>query len=110
MLMEYCRQAAMDFLPLLERFGNAPVLAVGGAVVGLLFGFFAQRSSFCLRAAVVEFWRHEPGERLAVWLLTFSAAVVGVQAMQLAGVVDLGNTRQLSARGSFSGADRKSVV
>lgn len=104
MLMEYCRQAAMDFLPLLERFGNAPVLAVGGAVVGLLFGFFAQRSSFCLRAAVVEFWRHEPGERLAVWLLTFSAAVVGVQAMQLAGVVDLGNTRQLSARGSFSGA------
>lgn len=94
----------MDLLPLLERFGEPALLAGGGVLVGLLFGFFAQRSRFCLRAAVIEFARGHPGEKLAVWLLAFSAAVVSVQALWLAGWIDVGNTRQLATRGSLSGA------
>lgn len=94
----------MDIASLVETVGEAKLLAAGGAVIGLLFGFFAQRSSFCLRAAVVEFWRGQPGEKLAVWLLTFSAAVVGVQALILGGLVDVSTARQLAARGSISGA------
>lgn len=94
----------MDLPSLLDRLGEPAVLATGGGVVGLLFGFFAQRSAFCLRAAVIEFARGRPGERLAVWLLAFSAAVVTVQALVLAGWIDLGGTRQLAARGSLSGA------
>jgi len=53
---------------------------------------------------VIEFARGQPGEKLAVWLLAFAAAVVGVQALWLAGWIDVGNTRQLAARGSLSGA------
>lgn len=68
----------MDLSPLMERFGEPTLLGSGGLLIGLLFGFFAQRSRFCLRAAVVEFWRGQRGERLTVWLLAFSAAVVGV--------------------------------
>lgn len=94
----------MDLLPLLERLGEQPLLAAGGAAIGLLFGFFAQRSSFCLRAAVIEFARGQPGEKLAVWLLAFSAAVVAVQAMLLAGWIDVSGARQLASRGSLSGA------
>jgi len=94
----------MDLPSLLERLGEPAVLAAGGAVVGLLFGFFAQRSAFCLRAAVIEFARGRPGERLSVWLLAFSAAVVTVQALVLAGAIDVSGTRQLAARGSLSGA------
>lgn len=94
----------MDLSSLLERLGEPAVLSIGGAVVGLLFGFFAQRSSFCLRSAVIEFARAHPGEKLAVWLLTFSAAVVTVQALVLAGAIDVSGTRQLAARGSMSGA------
>lgn len=94
----------MDLLPLVERLGEPALLAAGGAVVGLLFGFFAQRSSFCLRAAVIEFARGTPGEKLAVWLLAFSAAVVTLQVALLAGWVDISGTRQLAARGSLSGA------
>ncbi len=94
----------MDLSSLVERLGEAPLLAAGGAVVGLAFGFFAQRSSFCLRAAVIEFWRRQAGEKLAIWLLTFSAAVVSVQALVLAGWIDVGNARQLASRGSLSGA------
>ena len=92
----------LDFL--IERMGDAHLLMGGGALVGLLFGFFAQRSSFCLRAAVTEFWRRDTGEKLAVWLLAFSTAVVGVQLLQWTGRIDLGNARQLAARGSLSGA------
>ncbi|WP_257645640.1 hypothetical protein [Ottowia beijingensis] len=33
-----------------ETYGTASVLAVGGAFIGVLFGFFAQRSRFaCAR-------------------------------------------------------------
>ena len=87
-----------------EQYGTAATLAVGGAVIGALFGFFAQRSRFCLRAAVVEFWRGQFGEKLSVWLLAFSTAVVVVQALILAGLLDVSQARQLATRGSLSGA------
>ena len=94
----------MDWTGWIERFGEPTVLAVGGLLTGLAFGFFAQRSKFCLRAAVIEFWHGKFGEKLAVWLLAFSTAVVGVQLMVLLGGLDLSSARQLAARGSLSGA------
>lgn len=51
-------------------------MAAGGALIGFLFGFFAQRSRFCLRAAVIEFWHGRFGEKLSIWLLAFSSAVI----------------------------------
>jgi uncharacterized membrane protein YedE/YeeE len=88
----------------IETWGEGTVLAVGGIVIGALFGFLAQRSRFCLRSAVIEFWHGHFGEKLAVWLLTFSAAVVGVQSLILLGALDVGSARQLASRGSLSGA------
>lgn len=88
----------------LETYGNPAVLATGGALIGGLFGLFAQRSRFCLRAAVIEFWHHRFGDKLTVWLLAFSAAVISVQVMALMGWLDTSNARQISATGSISGA------
>jgi uncharacterized membrane protein YedE/YeeE len=89
---------------LLEQYGDSTVLALGGAVVGMGFGYFAQRSKFCLRAAVVEFGHRQFGEKLAVWLLAFSTAVVAVQLLILLHGLDISTARQISARGSLSGA------
>ena len=94
----------MNLATILEQYGDGPILATGGALIGALFGFTAQRSRFCLRAAVIEFWHRQLGEKLAVWLLAFSSAVVGVQALILLGALDVSNARQLAARGSLSGA------
>ena len=94
----------MNFTPFNETYGEPFVLAVGGLLVGLLFGFFAQRSRFCLRAAVVEFWRGQYGEKLSVWLLTFSAAVIAIQGLIVLGDLDVSTARQLATRGSLSGA------
>jgi uncharacterized membrane protein YedE/YeeE len=89
---------------ILERCGDGLVLAIGGAVIGGLFGFFAQRSRFCLRAAVIEFWHRSFGEKLSVWLLAFGSAVVTVQVLLLTGYLDISTARQISARGRLSGA------
>lgn len=94
----------MDITSLLERYGDSTLLAIGGLVIGSLFGFFAQRSKFCLRAAVVEFWHRKFGEKLSVWLLAFSAAVVAVQLLILLHGLDVSTARQLASRGSLSGA------
>jgi len=89
---------------LIQTYGEGVVLAAGGALVGILFGFFAQRSRFCLRAAVIDFWHMRFGEKLSIWLLTFSSAVVAVQLMVLMGFLETNNARQISAMGSLSGA------
>lgn len=94
----------MFFETLIERLGEPWTLALSGAAVGLAFGFFAQRSRFCLRSAVIEFARRQMGGKLTVWLFAFATAVVATQALALLGAFDASNARQIAARGSLSGA------
>lgn len=98
----------MDHLSLItdvtDRLGEGRVAALIGLAVGLMFGAAAQRSAFCLRAATVEFARRQAGPRMAVWLLTFSSAVVWVQAARMAGLFDSRDARMMAVTGSISGA------
>ena len=94
----------MDFEFLIDRFGEAGTTALGGLVLGILFGAFAQRSQFCLRAAVIEFWHGKIGKKVAIWLLTFSAAVAGTQALISTSELDITDSRMLASYGSLSGA------
>jgi uncharacterized protein len=88
---------------LIDRWGEPALLATGGLALGLAFGFFAQRSRFCFRAAAIEVGRGVPGEKLAVWLLAFAVAVTGVQALALAGGLDVKAVRQIASQASLSG-------
>ena len=94
----------MNFASMIESYGEKTVLAVGGIIIGAMFGFFAQRSKFCLRSAVLEFWHWKFGEKIAVWLLTISSAVIGVQGLILTKHLDVGVARQIATTGSISGA------
>lgn len=89
---------------LVEQLSTDELSALIGIFVGLLFGAFAQQSRFCLRAACVEFWRGQIGPKFAIWLLTFSAALLGTQIFIGQGLIDTGSIRQLNAIGSMSGA------
>ena len=80
-----------------EWLGEDRGLALGGLLIGAVFGFFAQRSQFCLRAAVVEVARAQFGPKLAVWLLAFAAAIILTQSLLLAGQFDTSNVRQLAS-------------
>ena len=94
----------MNLTNLIETFGDHSVLAMGGALIGLFFGFFAQRSKFCARAAVIECCEGTWGSRLAVWLLGFAVAILVVQAIVVVGFLKPESSRHLGAPGSISGA------
>ena len=94
----------MDLVNLVERIGEAPTAALFGLLTGIVFGVAAQRSRFCLRAATVEFARGEMGDKVAVWLLTFSTALVWVQSAQLLGLMQSADARMMAVPGSWSGA------
>lgn len=94
----------MDLSIVTEWIGDLPTAALAGLLVGIFFGVAAQRSAFCLRAATVEFARGTLGPRMAVWLLTFSSAVIWVQVARVNGWLDPQAARMLSVTGSISGA------
>ncbi|MFZ2266755.1 MAG: YeeE/YedE family protein [Azonexus sp.] len=94
----------MDTSSLLEFFGEKTSIALSGLLIGLCFGFFAQRSRFCLRSAVIEFWNRQGTAKLAVWLFAFSSAIAATQLFVSAGWLDVSQARQLAASGSLSGA------
>ncbi len=87
-----------------ESVGDGQAAALGGLAIGALYGVAAQRSRFCLRAAIVEFWRGALGPRLAVWLLAFSTALFWVQGGVLLERIDLSEARWVASTGSISGA------
>jgi uncharacterized membrane protein YedE/YeeE len=89
---------------LIDLAGVATVLTAGGLLIGMLFGACAQLSKFCLRSAVIEFSTGVLGSKVAIWLLTFSAAVAATQAVIALGILDVTGARQLAARGSISGS------
>lgn len=94
----------MDLITLVEQIGEAPTAALFGALTGAVFGVSAQRSRFCLRAATVEFARGRMQDSVAVWLLTFSTALVWVQGAQMLGLMDASSARMMAVPGSWSGA------
>ena len=94
----------MDLSGLTELIGEKMTIALTGLVVGTLFGIFAQRSRFCLRSAVVEFWNRQGTAKEAVWLFAFSAAIISTQLFISLNWLDVSQARQISAAGSLSGA------
>src|SRR6056297_1495983 len=89
---------------LIDTYGDGAVLAMAGALVGVIFGAAAQHSRFCLRAATIEVAERGLGPRLSIWIIAFSAGVLSVQGAIASGVLDVSQSRQLAATGSLSGA------
>ena len=94
----------MELSSITEWLGEKTTVVFAGLLIGMLFGFFAQRSRFCLRSAVVEFWNRSGTGRLTIWLFAFSAAMIGTQFFITQGWLDVSQARQLAATGSLSGA------
>ena len=94
----------MNIASLLETYGDHWVLAMGGALIGLLFGFSAQRSKFCARAAVIECCEGEWRQRFAGWMLAFACAVLVVQMAISVDFLKPDTSRHLGSQGSISGS------
>lgn len=89
---------------LLISWGDAAVLGLAGVLTGLLFGWAAQRSRFCLRAATVEVAEGRIGPKLGIWLIVFTSALLTTQLAISGGWLSVQDARQLASGGSLSGA------
>ena len=94
----------LDLVPVIDSIGEAGTAIAGGAVVGALFGFCAERSAFCTRSAVLDLTRRRDLRALATWAGGFAVAVLGVQLLLAYGFVDARETRFFSTPQSLSGA------
>lgn len=94
----------MDLVPLIDLIGEAETALVGGLLLGLAFGVFAQRSRFCTRSAVLSVMGEGDLKPFATWIIGFAAAILSVQALLAADLIDVAETRFFSTAQSLSGA------
>ena len=65
------------------------VVAWGGFVLGFIFGAVANRTNFCTMGAVSDVVNMGSWGRMRMWLLAIAVAILGTQALQLTGQIDL---------------------
>lgn len=94
----------MDLVPLIDAVGEPGTAVAGGALLGIMFGFLAQRSSFCTRSAVLDLTQKRDGAALATWLAGLATALIAVQLSRYHGLVDVAETRFFATPQSLSGA------
>ena len=68
-----------------------PALAVviGGFLLAFIFGAVANRTNFCTMGAVSDVVNMGSWGRMRMWLLAIAVAILGTQALQLAGLIDI---------------------
>lgn len=80
------------------------IVALGGALAGIVFGFTAQRTNFCTMGAVSDAVLIGDYRRARMWALAIAVALIGSQALHGAGLVDLGRSIYLTASLGWFGA------
>lgn len=97
----------MDFSSWFDAVGEPGTIAMGAALIGLVFGAAAQLSRFCLRSAVIDVTGTAGGEarwqRLSLWLIVLGAAMAATQWLVTSGFAEFENVRQLTSARSLSG-------
>lgn len=70
----------------------APVVAWGAFALAFVFGFVGNRTNFCTMGAVSDIVNMGDWNRMRMWLLSIAVAIIGANALELAGVLKLSNS------------------
>jgi hypothetical protein len=79
---------------------HTSLVNTAGAAIGFVFGFVGQRSGFCLTRALRGWWVTGEGAKIRAFALALAVAIIGTQAIEAAGLIDL--RRSLYAQPQFS--------
>ena len=80
------------------------LMALGGLAVGLAVGISGRLSRFCTFCAINDLVRHGDTVRLKGWALAIAAAMVGVNGLAAAGLIDVSQTIYLAGAFGWGGA------
>ena len=84
---------------------NAPAsLALGGLLIGVIFGLVVQRTHFCTMGSISDLLNFGDFRRFRAWLLASAVAVMGARALASLGAVDLSQSAYLSSSLDWFGA------
>jgi uncharacterized membrane protein YedE/YeeE len=70
----------------------APIVAWGAFILSFIFGFVGNKTNFCTMGAVSDIVNMGDWNRMRMWLLAIAVAILGANALQLAGVIDLSDS------------------
>ncbi len=70
----------------------APMVAWGAFALAFVFGFVGNRTDFCTMGAVSDVVNMGDWNRMRMWLLSIAVAIIGANALELAGVLKLSNS------------------
>jgi len=74
----------------LSNTSHLPSLVAGcGFVLAFVFGAVANRTNFCTMGAVSDVVNMGSWDRMRMWLLAIAISIIGAQALDLTGVIDL---------------------
>ncbi|MGH8709372.1 MAG: YeeE/YedE family protein [Burkholderiales bacterium] len=75
-----------------------PYVTGGAFALAFIFGAVGNKTNFCTMGAVSDWVNMGDTSRMRMWLLAIAVALLGSSALQLAGVVDLGESIYPGAR------------
>ena len=80
------------------------VVATLGLMLGVVFGATAQKTNFCTMGSISDIVFMDNWNRMRAWLLAIAIAILGSQAMHLAGLIDLNKSVYLTPNLGWLGA------
>ncbi|WP_371814028.1 YeeE/YedE family protein [Magnetospirillum sp. LM-5] len=80
------------------------IVGLGAFVTGLIFGAVANRTHFCTMGALSDIVFMGDWKRFRSWMLALAIGLIGTQAMQSAGMIDLSKSIYLQGAIGWAGA------
>jgi uncharacterized membrane protein YedE/YeeE len=76
---------------------NAPLaLALGGFLIGALFGWAVYRTNYCAMGSLSDIHNFGDWRRFRAWILAAATALIGATLLEAAGIVDLARSMYLA--------------
>jgi uncharacterized membrane protein YedE/YeeE len=88
----------------MEELPVGTLVSILGLGLGLILGFTVQRTNFCTMGALSDVVFMGDWNRMRSWLLAIAVAILGSQALQASGAVDLTEAIYLSPNLGWAGA------
>ena len=80
------------------------LMGLAGLAIGFGFGFVIERTNFCTMGAISDAATFGDFRRFRAWMLAMAVAVIGAQALQGGGLIDLGRSIYLTPNFGWLGA------